>query len=175
MQHRVNHAAIEERCTLVYELSLDGYTQRQISKELGIPQNTVSQDLKKAIAEIPPSERAEQRQIVLDRFNRWTKNTHSVLNTVIELPAKPDWESTLDNWETLSAVVARLISVGLAVEALRIKTFRLYDDEHFMLHLQNAEELEFEVAEAVRAAQEASAAEEAAILAETRGLPAAGS
>ena len=56
-----------------------------------------------------------------------------------------------------------------------LNPFRLYDDEHFMLHLQNAEELEFEVAEAVRAAQEASAAEEAAILAETRGLPAAGS
>lgn len=152
--NRDNPAVIEERKTIVWELALDGLTQREISMKLGISSTTVSQAIRAAVAEIGPAERAELRQLALDRFNRWFKIIHRHL------------ERDPDDAE----IAARLIPVALAIQMTAIKTFRLADDP-VTIPVDSVDELEFRFADAIREVQIAARAKEAAIRTQ-RALPA---
>lgn len=143
--NRVNQVPIEERRTQVYELALTGMTMRQIGRELGISPSTVCLDVKAAIAEIPPAERAHRRQITDDRYNRWLMLIHDAI----------------DNGEDVS----KLIPVAVAIETARARLFALNDEAatappRSSMHLG---EVTVEIARMVREAREASEADEAAI------------
>jgi AcrR family transcriptional regulator len=132
-QNRVNPAANEERRSLIYELALDGMTIRQIARQLSMSVATVHREFREAVAEIPPTERAELRAVADDRFSRWT------LLITDEIKGGGD--------------VAELIKVGLAIEAQRARLFGLNDGEADNRNIATIPTIKLELAEIVAAAE----------------------
>jgi transposase len=127
-------AISEERKTQVYELALTGKTIRQIATELGIGKSTAHAALKEAIAEIPPTERAERRALADDRYNKWLVMIHQEIDQRDGDPAK-------------------LIPIAVSIEAQRARLFGLNEEEADNKNLVRQVEISWEMANLIKEAE----------------------